>query len=48
MKGTVTSDVTTWVDPSGHRILKSHMTQSNTGTLDLGSSRAAMKADWPD
>jgi hypothetical protein len=38
MKGTVTSDVTTWVDPSGHRILQSHMTQSNAGTLDLGSS----------
>ncbi len=38
MKGSVTSDVTTWVDPSGHRVLKSHMTQSNDGTLDLGSS----------
>ena len=38
MKGTVTSDVTTWVDPSGHRILKSHMTQTSAGTLDLGSN----------
>ena len=38
VKGTVTSDVTTWVDPSGHRILRSHMTQTNSDTLDLGSS----------
>ena len=38
MKGTITSDVTTWLDPSAHRVLKSHSTQSNEGTLDLGSS----------
>ena len=37
MKGTITSDVTTWLDPSAHRVLKSHSTQSNEGTLDLGS-----------
>jgi hypothetical protein len=28
--GTTSSDVTTWVDPGGHRVLKSHM----TGTTD--------------
>ncbi|MHB8613985.1 MAG: hypothetical protein ACYDAL_16410 [Candidatus Dormibacteraceae bacterium] len=38
MKGTTTSDVTTWLDPSGHRVLKTRSTQSNEGTLDLGSS----------
>jgi hypothetical protein len=38
MKGTMTSDVTTWVDPNGHRVLKSHSTESHDGTLDLGST----------
>jgi hypothetical protein len=31
IKGTSSSDVTTWIDPAGHRVLKSHM----TGTTDL-------------
>jgi hypothetical protein len=33
IKGTTTSDVTTWIDPAGHRILKSHMTAKTSGTL---------------
>jgi hypothetical protein len=31
IKGTSSSDVTTWIDPAGHRVLRSHM----TGTTDL-------------
>lgn len=31
IKGTSSSDVTTWIDPAGHRVLKSH----TTGTTDL-------------
>jgi hypothetical protein len=31
IKGTSSSDVTTWIDPAGRRVLKSHM----TGTTDL-------------
>ena len=38
MKGTGTSDVTSWIDPHSHRVLKSHSTQSNDGTFDFGSS----------
>jgi hypothetical protein len=37
IKGTMASDVTTWIDPSGHRVLKTHMTGSTTAamTIDL-------------
>jgi hypothetical protein len=38
ISGTVTSDVITWIDPSGHRVLKTHATETNNGTLSLGSS----------
>jgi hypothetical protein len=31
IKGTVTADTTTWVDPAGHRVMKSH----KTGTANL-------------
>jgi len=37
-KGTGTSDVTSWIDPNSHRVLKSHAKQSNDGTFDFGSS----------
>jgi hypothetical protein len=42
IKGTMTSDVTTWIDPDGHRVLKTHSTAVNDGTLtfDLPSSTA--------
>jgi hypothetical protein len=33
IKGTTTSDVTTWIDPSNRRILKSHMTAKTNGTM---------------
>ena len=35
IKGTVTSDVTTWVDPSTHRLLKTHSTETNSGTINI-------------
>lgn len=37
IKGTETSDVTSWIDPNSHRVLKSHSTESDDGTIDLGS-----------
>jgi hypothetical protein len=33
IKGTVTADVTTWIDPNGHRVLKTHSTEINDGTM---------------
>jgi len=35
MKGTVTTDVTTWVDPDGHRVMKTHSTAADDATIDL-------------
>lgn len=40
IKGTMTSDVTTWIDPSGHRVLKTHSTETNDGTMSLDVSSA--------
>jgi hypothetical protein len=37
MKATETSDVTTWIDPNSHRVLKSHSNESDDGTIDFGS-----------
>jgi hypothetical protein len=43
IKGTITSDVTTWFDPSGHRVLKTHATETNDGTMTIsGSSMTAL------
>jgi hypothetical protein len=33
ISGTTASDVTTWIDPSDHRILQSHMTAKTNGTI---------------
>ena len=41
IKGTVTSDVTTWIDPSTHRLLKTHSTETNNGTLNMGASASS-------
>jgi hypothetical protein len=40
--GTVNSDVITWIDPIGHRVLKTHATETNDGTLDLGNLSTAL------
>jgi hypothetical protein len=43
IKGTMTSDVTTWLDPGGHRILKTHSTETNDGTMTFsGPSMTAI------
>lgn len=35
IKGTMTSDVTSWIDPTGHRVLKTHMTGSTNATMTI-------------
>jgi hypothetical protein len=37
MKGSMASDVTTWIDVINHRVLRSHSTESDDGTIDFGS-----------
>jgi hypothetical protein len=39
--GTVTSDVTTWIDPSTHRMVKTHSTETNNATMKIGASAGA-------
>jgi hypothetical protein len=41
IKGTLTSDVTTWIDPSTHRLLKTHSTETNSGTVNIDSSASS-------
>jgi hypothetical protein len=41
IKGTVTTDVTTWVDPNGHRVLQTHSTETNDGTMTINLSSSA-------
>jgi len=38
VKGTFATDVTTWIDPSGHRIVKSHSTATDDATVALPST----------
>jgi hypothetical protein len=33
--GTFTTDITTWIDPNGHRIIKSHSTSTDNATVTL-------------
>jgi hypothetical protein len=43
LKGSMTSDVTSWIDPSGHRIMKSHKTGTTNATMTFaGGSGATM------
>lgn len=35
IKGTLTTDVTTWIDPNGHRIMKSHTAARDDATIDI-------------
>src|SRR5207248_2255419 len=35
VKGTFTTDVMTWIDPNGHRVLKSHSTAQDDLTINL-------------
>jgi hypothetical protein len=48
IKGTATSDVTTWIDPTGHRVVKSHAASRTTGTMSfVMSARATMPMMGP-
>lgn len=38
MKATDTADVTTWFDPSDHRVMKTHATSVDNGTMDFTST----------
>ena len=40
INGTFTTDVTTWVDPDGHRIMKAHSTATDDLTINLPSVSA--------
>ena len=35
IKGTEVAEVTSWIDPTRHRVLKTHMTETDAGTMDL-------------
>ena len=35
IKGTLSTDVTTWLDPSAHRVVKSHMTGKTNATMTI-------------
>ncbi|MFI4978428.1 MAG: hypothetical protein ACHQC8_07140 [Solirubrobacterales bacterium] len=41
IKSTLTSDVTTWIDPTTHRLLKTHSTETNDGTVNLDASASS-------
>ncbi|MFI5061785.1 MAG: hypothetical protein ACHP7F_10075 [Actinomycetales bacterium] len=41
IKSTLTSDVTTWIDPNTHRLLKTHSTETNDGTVNLDASASS-------
>jgi hypothetical protein len=38
IKGTMTSDTTTWLDPAGHRVLKSHKTGTSNTTMSFAGA----------
>jgi hypothetical protein len=44
IQGTTSSDTTTWIDPNGHRVMKSHMTGSTTASLTVQASGPAAQA----
>ena len=35
IKGTTSSDITTWIDPSTHRVVKTHMTAKSYTTMGM-------------
>ncbi len=40
MTGTITTDVTTWIDPNGRRVMQSHSTATDQGTMNIQASPA--------
>lgn len=47
MKGTFTTDVTTWIDPSSHRIVKSHSTSTDDLTLSFPAATSTQQNAFP-
>ena len=41
LQGTFTTDVTTWIDPSGHRVMKSHGTAHDDATIKFSGLQTA-------
>lgn len=42
MKGTETAHVTTWFDPNDHRVMKTHASSADNGTMDFSSTDPAL------
>lgn len=47
VKGTSTSDVTSWIDPNGHRVMKTHMTGTTNATLNIDAAAGGATAGIP-
>lgn len=47
MNGTFTTDVTTWIDPSGHRVVKSHSISTDEVTINLPTGPPAAAGESP-
>jgi hypothetical protein len=45
MNGTLTTDVTTWIDPSSHRVIKSHSTAHDSLTLNLPTAMPSINGN---
>jgi hypothetical protein len=45
MKGTIVSDVTSWIDPRGHRVVKTHETSSSDMTMTMTMAPGAQPMD---
>ena len=47
VKGTSTSDVTSWIDPNGHRVMKTHMTGTTDANLNVGAASGGAMTGLP-
>jgi hypothetical protein len=47
VKGTSTSDVTSWIDPNGHRVMKTHMTGTSDSTLNMDAASGSSASGSP-
>ena len=47
VKGTSTSDVTSWIDPNGHRVMKTHMTGTTDATLNVDAAAGGPMTGLP-
>lgn len=47
VKGTSTSDVTSWIDPAGHRVIKSRMSGTTDASLNMEAAAGATMPGMP-